>query len=230
MEKEVMVMRKRTITATAVTVMLAAVSVVSCEKNTKPEAVGKEVPGVEATGGAVEVAEEAVTAEAVEPVKEMVNEADVSEPVKAVKQDNAVKKSESRKSESKKPAAEIHTHIWKEHTASQQVWVPNIVTVDDYEEQQKLVGWYECECGLRFDISEYDVLFEHMETSAMNTVEKALSEGRNAEWYEFTCGRYLESSHWEPEKVKVGSHEEDHGHYETSTYVDYYYCECGARK
>ena len=30
--------------------------------------------------------------------------------------------------------------------------------------------------------------------------------------------------------VQVGSHEEDQGWYETQTYVDYQYCDCGARK
>lgn len=32
------------------------------------------------------------------------------------------------------------------------------------------------------------------------------------------------------ESVCVGSYGEDHGHYETSTYADYYYCDCGATK
>lgn len=30
--------------------------------------------------------------------------------------------------------------------------------------------------------------------------------------------------------VQVGSHTEDHGHYETQTYVDYQYCDCGATR
>ena len=32
------------------------------------------------------------------------------------------------------------------------------------------------------------------------------------------------------EEVQVGSHEEDHGHYESVEYTDYMYCECGATK
>lgn len=32
------------------------------------------------------------------------------------------------------------------------------------------------------------------------------------------------------EQVQVGSHQEDQGWYETETYVDYQYCDCGARK
>ena len=30
------------------------------------------------------------------------------------------------------------------------------------------------------------------------------------------------------QEVQVGSHQEDQGWYETETYVDYQYCDCGA--
>ena len=33
---------------------------------------------------------------------------------------------------SSKPSAPAHSHSWKDHTATKQVWVPNIVTVTDY--------------------------------------------------------------------------------------------------
>ena len=32
------------------------------------------------------------------------------------------------------------------------------------------------------------------------------------------------------EQVQVGSHQEDQGHYETETYVDDQYCDCGATR
>ena len=32
------------------------------------------------------------------------------------------------------------------------------------------------------------------------------------------------------EQVQVGSHQEDQGWYEMESYVDYQYCDCGARK
>lgn len=42
------------------------------------------------------------------------------------------------------------------------------------------------------------------------------------------CGNYVNRT--KTEKVQVGSHKEDQGHYETQSYVDYRYCSCGARK
>ncbi len=45
-----------------------------------------------------------------------------------------------------------------------------------------------------------------------------------------TCGGSTSYDSYEIKKVKVGSHEEDHGHYEIETYVDSYYCDCGATK
>ena len=33
---------------------------------------------------------------------------------------------------------------------------------------------------------------------------------------------------YEEQQVQVGSHQEDQGWYETETYVDYQYCDCGA--
>ena len=35
---------------------------------------------------------------------------------------------------------------------------------------------------------------------------------------------------YETQRVPVGSHTEDHGRYETQTYVDYQYCDCGATR
>ncbi|RGQ43362.1 hypothetical protein DWY99_02900 [[Clostridium] leptum] len=32
-------------------------------------------------------------------------------------------------------SASSHSHVWKDHIATKQVWVPNMVTVDDYETQ-----------------------------------------------------------------------------------------------
>lgn len=42
-----------------------------------------------------------------------------------------------------------HTHNWKEHTATRQVWVPNIVVIDDYEEQAVNTGYLMCDCGAK---------------------------------------------------------------------------------
>lgn len=106
-----------------------------------------------------------------------------------------------------------HTHSWKEHTATKQVWVPNIVVVDDYEIQNVEVGrLYSCNCG--FQTTDYPT----MESHGINHV--FAKEESN----------YGVSTIYEQQQVKVGSHEEDHGHYENTTYVDYYYCDCGSTK
>jgi len=45
------------------------------------------------------------------------------------------------------PEAPAHEHVWQEHTATRQEWVPNIVVVDDYQTQQVVVGCkIECNC------------------------------------------------------------------------------------
>lgn len=115
-----------------------------------------------------------------------------------------------------------HTHTWVNHTATKQVWVPKMVTVDDYE-TKKIPGgqlytlhsdgnWYS-------DGETYwfytDADFQAFKALIVNKVK---NEGY--------CGNYVNRT--KTEKTKVGSHQEDHGHYET--YVDYYYCDCGARK
>lgn len=105
-----------------------------------------------------------------------------------------------------------HQHAWKEHTATTQTWVPNIVTVEDYGTQQVVVGsnWV-CNCGAVVPSNSGDShMVMHMQNGEM-------------------CNGHDEAV-YETQTVVVGSHTEDHGHYETSTYVDYYYCDCGATK
>lgn len=107
-----------------------------------------------------------------------------------------------------------HTHNWVAHTATKQVWVPNIVVVDDYETQNVLVRTdIICNCGAVFTGGAgYD---EH----AMNHV--LAGEPSNS----------TPKAIYEQQSVKVGSHEEDHGYYKDETYTDYTYCsDCGARQ
>lgn len=122
------------------------------------------------------------------------------------------KPAETPKAETKpaetKPA---HVHAWKEHTATKQVWVSNIVTVPDYAQQKVSLGFeWHCACGavLRGDTSQHEL--EH----ALNGTP---GNGYSVEAFDY-------------QTVQVGSHTEDHGHYENQSYVDYYYCDCGARK
>lgn len=109
-----------------------------------------------------------------------------------------------------------HTHNWKEHTVTEQVWVPNIVVVDDYE--YRVVGRTDdvaiCNnCG--YTTTSRDDIVSH--------IEKHIIAGEKTQ---FT----IQPGYDIIEQVKVGSHEEDRGHNETKTYVDYYYCDCGETK
>lgn len=108
------------------------------------------------------------------------------------------------------PSQPAHQHSWVAHTATRQVWVPNIVTVDDYAQQQVEVGYYHV-CG---DCGAIDPSDAHIADHLRNG-------GTGNEWCE---------TKYEWQNVKVGSHTEDHGSYTTETYTDYYYCSCGATK
>lgn len=104
-----------------------------------------------------------------------------------------------------------HTHVWKEHTATKTEWVPNIVTVPDYEIQKVPVGTaWKCNCGA--------VITGYSGDHAMNHI----LNGEPDNGYTIII--------YEDREVQVGSHTEDHGSNVTTTYVDYYYCDCGATK
>lgn len=117
-----------------------------------------------------------------------------------------------------------HTHTWKDHTATRQVWVSNMVTVPDYETriiygaqlytQHSDGQWYS-------DGAVY--WFENGFTSS--DLAAIIKEKMKTEGY---IGNYVNRT--KTEQVQVGSHQEDQGWYETETYVDYQYCDCGARK
>ena len=120
--------------------------------------------------------------------------------------------------------APAHTHTWKDHTATRQVWVSNMVTVPDYETQtiqgaqlytQHSDGqWYS-------DGAVY--WFENGFT--INDLAAIIRDKMVNEGY---IGNYVNRT--KTEQVQVGSHQEDQGWYETETYVDYQYCDCGERK
>lgn len=120
-----------------------------------------------------------------------------------------------------KPSTPSHTHSWKDHTATKQVWVSKIVPV--YENQQVQVGtkkvsdgWYwHCNCGAVVPASQGDNHgFNHITNDEPdNGYEKE---------------HFHEEPVYETKRVQVGTR--DDGHYETQTYVDYKYCDCGATK
>lgn len=115
---------------------------------------------------------------------------------------------------SNQPSASAHSHSWKDHTATRQVWVPNIVTVTDYADQQVPVG------------NTYIFAYDDFSTTDINTAKAHAKELLKAGLPD----NYRTETVYETQRVPVGSHEEDQGWYETETYVDYQYCDCGATK
>ena len=111
---------------------------------------------------------------------------------------------------SDKPSQPAHQHSWKQHTA--QKWVSNMVTVPDYETQKVAVG-------TRY-IFAYDGYTTTSEADAKAHSKELILAG-------LPDNRRLETI-YDEKQVQVGSHQEDHGHHET--YVDYEYCDCGARR
>lgn len=115
---------------------------------------------------------------------------------------------------SSKPSTPAHSHSWKDHTATKQVWVPNIVTVTDYADQQVAVG-------TKYIFAEDGFVTTDPGTAKAHAVE-LIKQGY--------AGNFRMETIYETQRVPVGSHTEDHGHYETQTYVDYQYCDCGATR
>lgn len=115
---------------------------------------------------------------------------------------------------SNQPSAPAHSHSWKDHTATKQVWVPNIVTVTDYADQQVAVG------------NTYIFAYDGFSTTDIGTAKAHAKELLKAGLPD----NYRTETVYETQRVPVGSHTEDHGHYETQTYVDYQYCDCGATR
>lgn len=118
-------------------------------------------------------------------------------------------------SSSSKPSQPTHTHTWVNHTATRQVWVSNWVDVPDYGTQQVAVG------------NKYIFAYDGYTTTDINDAKaharELIMQG--------VPENYRTETVYETQTVQTGSHKEDHGHYETETYVDYVYCSsCGARQ
>lgn len=121
----------------------------------------------------------------------------------------------SKPSQSSQPSKPAHTHTWVNHTATRQVWVSNWVDVPDYGTQQVQTGY-------RFVFSE-----DGYTTSDINDA-KAHMVALIKQGY---VGNYHTEAVYENQTVQTGSHKEDHGNWQTETYVDYVYCSsCGARQ
>lgn len=117
-------------------------------------------------------------------------------------------------SSSSQPSKPAHSHSWKDHTATKQVWIPNIITVTDYTDQQVPVG-------TRYIFAEDGFATTDTSVAKAHAVE-LIKQGY--------FGNYRMETVYETQRVPTGSHEEDHGRYEMQTYVDYQYCDCGATR
>lgn len=115
---------------------------------------------------------------------------------------------------SSQPSAPAHTHSWKDHTATKQVWVSNIVTVPDYETQQVFSHYLYVFSADGYSTTDINAVKAH----SVELAKQGLSTN------------YSNVPQYTEQTVQVGSHTEDHGHYETQTYVDYQYCDCGATR
>lgn len=109
--------------------------------------------------------------------------------------------------------APVHEHTWKEHTATRQVWVSNMVTVEDYGVDRVKVGT-ECTCDCGWSTMDTNSMRDHLDNHALAGDPKS-----------FVFGDV-----YEEQVVCIGSHQEDQGYYADETYVDYHYCDCGATK
>lgn len=122
---------------------------------------------------------------------------------------------ESSSGSSSQPSAPAHSHSWKDHTATKQVWVPNIVTVPDYETRRVLSHYLYVFYEDGYTTTDPDDATAHCIELARNGVD---------------LNNYSMIPRYTEQTVQVGSHTEDQGWYETQTYVDYQYCDCGATR
>ena len=111
------------------------------------------------------------------------------------------------------PEQPAHQHTWQDHIATTQTWIPNIVVVEDYGEiPGEAYAVAVCSCGY--------------ETEDADAIRTHYKDGVRAG----TCTNFgVQTRYRESTTGVIGTHEEDQGHYETSSYVDYQYCDCGAR-
>lgn len=121
----------------------------------------------------------------------------------------------SKPSQPSQPSKPAHTHNWVNHTATRNVWVSNWVDVPDYGTQQ-------VQTGTRFVFSEDGYATTSYNDATAHAVA-LIKQGY--------VGNYHTEAIYETQQVQTGSHKEDHGTWQTESYVDYVYCSsCGARQ
>lgn len=133
-----------------------------------------------------------------------------------------------------------HQHVWKEHTAEK--WVEDIVTVVDQPERYEEYNlyrmywydkgtWEETRDPSRFNEWERDRTGGPFSPNSINMVKNPedcpLFTGYNElRQPTYTGDHAIIKGLYDI--IPAVTHEEDRSHYET--YVDYYYCDCGAKK
>lgn len=121
----------------------------------------------------------------------------------------------SKPSQSSQPSKPAHTHTWVNHTATRNVWVSNWVDVPDYGTQQVAVGTKFIFAYDGYTTTDINDAKAHM----VALIKQGLPEN------------YRNETIYETQQVQTGSHKEDHGTWQTESYVDYVYCSsCGARQ
>ncbi len=134
------------------------------------------------------------------------------------------------------PVETAHEHVWKEH--SSQRWVPKIVTVVDEPAQYEKydlyrIYWYDTNTWEETrDPARYEAWWNDANGGSWllynNYEDSPLFLGYNDQGgYSLTSDHAVISGNYECISPEI-THEEDQGYYET--YVDYYYCDCGATK
>ena len=186
-----------------------------------PAPVATEKPAVTAeptqTPAPVATEKPAVTAEPTQAPAPAVTEAPVEEPntEQPVETQKPVPPAQPETpAQPSQPEQPVHQHTWQDHIATTQTWIPNIVVVEDYGEiPGESYDYFVCNCG--YETADAGAIEAHV-----------IAHVESGDIQNFTIQtRYKDSTYG-----VIGTHEEDQGHYETSSYVDYQYCDCGERK
>lgn len=108
-----------------------------------------------------------------------------------------------------------HTHIWKDHVVTTQVWVSKWVDVPDYKEERTPIG-------TRYTFA----------ADGYTTMDSADAEAHSVQLMQNgQSTNHQTETVYKTKTVQVGSHKEDQGRYETKTVVDFTYCTtCGVIK
>lgn len=194
------------------------------EETTTEETTAEETTEVE-TAAAEESTEETTAAPKAETTKAETKAAPKAETKAAPKAETKAETKAAPKAEAPKapaptqaaPAptqAPAHTHQWKEHKATREEWVPNIVSVPDYETVETVTAQYVCLCC--------GYATTNIEEGEYHSTEHIL----NGEMGNYSIREIVTGT----ENIQIGSHEEDQGYYQNVEYTDYYYCDCGATK